>query len=223
MPPTLRKYGNFDYICSLTPQTKTKRNDNMKKITFIFSLMAVCGLFMTACKTTENKAGAPEQGAAIEKGAIVYFDLDRVIQEYDMANDLSSEVETKVNAIQKEINRRQKNLENGVKDFTNKVNKGLMTSAVAAEQQRKLQQQEAEFQQYAQQKQAEIMEEQQVMMNQILDAIKTYVEDYNADKEYSMILCNQAGVPVIVGDATLNISDEIIEGLNAEYVKTKSK
>lgn len=223
MRPTLRKYGNFDYICSLTSQTKTKRNNNMKKITFIFSLMAVCGLFMTACKTTENKAGDAEQGAAIEKGAIVYFDLDRVIQEYDMANDLSSEVETKVNAIQKEINRRQKNLENGVKDFTNKVNKGLMTSAVAAEQQRKLQQQEAEFQQYAQQKQAEIMEEQQVMMNQILDAIKTYVEDYNTDKEYSMILCNQAGVPVIVGDAALNISDEIIEGLNAEYVKTKSK
>lgn len=195
----------------------------MKKITFIFSLMAVCGLFMTACKTTENKAGDAEQSASIEKGAIVYFDLDRVIQEYDMANDLSSEVETKVNAIQKEINRRQKNLENGVKDFTNKVNKGLMTSAVAAEQQRKLQQQEAEFQQYAQQKQAEIMEEQQVMMNQILDAIKTYVEDYNLEKEYSLILCNQAGVPVIVGDTTLNISSEIIEGLNAEYVKTKNK
>ncbi|MCQ2166302.1 MAG: OmpH family outer membrane protein [Bacteroidales bacterium] len=196
----------------------------MKKLTMILGLAAaVSTIFMSSCSNNGGKTVSGDADTtAIAAGSIVYFDLDTVLDEYDMANDLRSEVETKVNAIQKDVNRRQKNLEDAVNDFNNKLNKGLMTSAVAAEQQQRLQQQDANFQQFAQQKQAEIMEEQQVMMNQIADAIKTFVEEYNAEKKYSMILSNQAGVPVITGDASLNITDEIIAGLNAKYVKTKN-
>lgn len=197
----------------------------MKKITILVSLMAAASILFTSCnndKTSENKKEDAAESASIPAGSIVYFELDRVLEEYDMANDKRSEVETKVEAIQKEVTRRQKNLENAVKDFNNKINKGLMTSAVAAEQQKKLQQQDAAFQQYAQEKQNEIMEEQQVMMNQLADAIKSFVEEYNNEKQYAMILSNQAGVPVITGDATLNITDEIIAGLNAQYIKSKN-
>ena len=69
-------------------------------------------------------------------------------------------------------------------------------------------------------------EEQSVMMNQILDAIKTYVDEYNLDKQYSMILATQGAVlpaPVVVGDDMLDITDEILQGLNDEYVKSKDK
>ena len=38
-----------------------------------------------------------------------------------------------------------------------------------------------------------------------------------------MILTNQGGAPVITGDATLDITDEVIAGLNEEYVATKAK
>jgi len=198
----------------------------MKKITLFVSLMAAATISFTSCnngKSADNKAEESAQTSAVPSGSIVYFELDRVLEEYDMANDKRSEVETKVAAIQKEVTRRQKNLENAVKDFNNKINKGLMTSAVAAEQQKKLQQQDAAFQQFAQEKQNEILEEQQVMMNQLADAIKSYVEEFNKDRQYSLILSNQAGVPIIASDPALNITDEIIAGLNEAYVKTKNK
>lgn len=199
----------------------------MKKISIFVSLLAATTLFITACNENKKEEGKAEETAQTKEsapaGSIVYFNLDRVLEEYDMANDRRSEVETKVNAIQKDLDRRQKNLENAINDFNNKLNKGLMTSAVAADQQKKLQQQEANFQQFAQQKQNEIMEEQQVLMNQLADAIKTYLDSYNMEKGYSMILSNQAGVPVIVGDSSLDITDEVIAGLNAEYVKTKNE
>ena len=69
-------------------------------------------------------------------------------------------------------------------------------------------------------------EEQSVMMNQILDAIKTYVDEYNIDRQYSMILATQGAIlpaPVVVGDDVLDITAEILEGLNDEYVKSKDK
>lgn len=205
----------------------------MKKITFTFALIAAAMLISGCTNTQKNAENASEQtdATAVEEtaakvsapaGSIVYFNLDRVLEEYDMATDLRNEVETKVNAIQKDVDRRQRNLENAAKDFENKYNKGLMTSATIAKEQQKLQQQQLNFQQFAQQKQQEIMEEQQVMMNKLADAIKTYVENYNVEKQYALILSNQASVPVITGDPTLDITDEIVAGLNAEYVNTKN-
>ena len=143
--------------------------------------------------------------------------------EYDMANDLRSVVETKVQNIQAEINRRGKKLETDVKSFQEKIDKGLMTRSVAEVQSQKLQQQEAEFNNYAAQKQQEIQEEQLVMMNQLGDAIKTYLDNFNAEKQYAMILTNQGGAPVITADANLDITDLVLAGLNEEYVKNKNK
>ena len=98
-----------------------------------------------------------------------------------------------------------------------------MTRSVAEVQGQKLQQQELEFNNYAAQKQQEIQEEQVVMMNQLGDAIKTFLDKYNAEKQYAMILTNQGGAPVITGDAALNITDDVLAGLNEEYIKTKNQ
>ena len=152
--------------------------------------------------------------------------MDRVVSEYDMANDLRSVVETKVNSISQEVTRRQNKLQKDANSFQDKVNKGLMTQSTAQVQYQKLQEQDANFQNYAAQKQQEIAEEQQVMLNQIFDAIKTFVDQYNETMGYAMILATQGDIlpaPVVTGQAELDITDALIEGLNAAYVKEKSK
>ena len=98
-----------------------------------------------------------------------------------------------------------------------------MTRSVAEVQSEKLRQQEADFNNYANQKQNEIMEEQTVMMNQLADAIKTFLDKYNEDKKYAMILTNQGGAPVITGDPALDITDDVLVKLNEEYIKNKNK
>ena len=139
-----------------------------------------------------------------------------------MANDLRSVVETKVQNIQAEITRRGKKLENDVKSFQEKLDKGLMTRSVAETQGQKLQQQELEFNNYAAQKQQEIQEEQLVMMNQLGDAIQTFLNKYNEEKQYAMIITNSGGAPVITADPALDITDEVLAGLNEDYIKTKN-
>lgn len=194
----------------------------MKKISIVLSVLAISACLSSCTNNgSSTTAGNTESTVTASAGSIVYFDLDRVLDQYDMANDKRSEVETKVATIQKEVNRRQKNLEDGINDFQNKINKGLMTSVAAQAQQQKLQEQQAAFEQFAQQKQAEILEEQQVMMNILADAIQSFIQKYNDEKGYAMILTNQASVPVIVADPSLDITDAVIEGLNKEYVKSK--
>lgn len=181
----------------------------------------------TGCKSNEKKGEeakeATEAKDAPEAGTIVYFQLDRVIQEYDRANELRSVVETKVKEIEADMQRKGKKLETDMKDFEEKINKGLMTRIVAESQGQKLQQRQLEFQNLAAQKEQEIQEEQIVMMNNITNDIQVFITKFNAEKEYKMILANQAGVPVIIADPSLDITDAVIEGLNAEYVKNKDK
>ena len=134
--------------------------------------------------------------------------------------------QTKANSISEEVTRRQNRLQRDANSFQDKVNKGLMTQSTAQVQYQKLQEQDQSFQTYAAQKQQEIAEEQQVMMNQIFDAIKTFVDQYNQEMGYAMILVSQGDIlpaPVVSGDASRDITDALIEGLNAAYVQQKGK
>lgn len=195
----------------------------------LFSAAVLAGLSLIAAScnnTQQNTTGenkAPEATAA--QGVIVYFNLDTILNDYDMANDLRSVVETKVNSINQEVTRRRNKIEKDIKAFSDKLNKGLLTQSVAQTQNQKLVEQQQSFETYAGQKQQEILEEQQVMMNQIADAINNYITEFNADGKYAMIIATQGDIlstPVVAADPALDITDILLEGLNAAYVKEKN-
>lgn len=189
----------------------------------IYSIVAVnhCNGKPVAARSGEESAsGEPIE---IAEGSIVYFQLDRVIKEYDMANDLTSVVESKMQNVQEQLATRQKKLQKDFDAFNEKWQKGLMTQTTAQTQAEKLDKQKAELEKWAGTKQNEMLEEQQVTMNQIMDAIQTFVTAYNEDKGYAMILANQTAAPIMTANSGLDITDEIIAGLNEEYVKNKNK
>ena len=195
----------------------------MKKALIFICAAALCA---AACNTPATTASQEGTESAVAAGQIVYFNLDRVINEYDFANDQRSVVETKVESINQEVNRRGAKIDKDAKAFQDKLNKGLMTQSVAEVQYKKLQEDQQKFQNYAAQKQQEIAEEQQVLLNQIADAIKTFVDEYNAQMGYAMILTTQGDIlpaPIVTADPSLDITDAILEGLNAKYVKEKAE
>ena len=197
----------------------------MKKTLLIAGIAAVAAL-LSSCN--QNQGGYTAATAASDStavaGSIVFFNMDTVMQGYDMANDLTSVFETKTSGIQAEIDRRGKKLEKDAADFQNKVDKGLLTQSVAQVQYQKLQQQQQDYQQYVVRKQNEMAEEQQVMMNQIANAIQEFVNEYNAEKGYAMILATAGSIlatPVVTADPKLDITEDLLAGLNAAYIKTK--
>ena len=197
-------------------------------LSIIAVVVAVAGTVWAVVQNPKSErtvSSDPSDSTYVAKATsgIVYIDLDRIVQEYDMARDLGAVVETRVKNIQDEVNRRGKQLENEMIEFQNKINKGLITRSVAEVQGQELQQKQAQFNEYATQKNNEVIEEQTVMMNQIADAIQTFMDKYNEEKKYTMILTNQSGVPVISADPSLDITDDVIARLNEEYIKEKNK
>ena len=193
----------------------------MKQLKFILTV-AVAAL-ICSCAANGNTNGAQQANAAGEtpaaQGSIVYVQLDSLVNQYDMYNDLKSELESKVQAVQEDLTKKGRSFESAVKDFEAKIAKGLLTRSQAEEQQQRLVEREQNLQGLSQQKQMELAEEEAVMMRRVMDAIQTYITKYNQDKGYALIL----SVPVLAGDPSLNITQDVLVGLNEEYIKSKNK
>lgn len=202
----------------------------MKRTPLILSILAVliaaCALILsiTGRKPAHKPAAADGSEITAVAGDIVYIQLDSLILNYDMYSDLSSELESKKQSIEEDINRRGRKLESDMKAFENQINKGLLTRSAAEKQQQSLLQRQQDLQNTAQIKQGEILEENEVMMNRVMDAVKTYLEEYNDAHNFAAILTTSATTnTVMIGNPALDITREILEGLNAEYVKSRNK
>src|SRR5574344_1972926 len=143
----------------------------MKKFSLILNIVlvvAVAALFVlfftnkSKSPKTSN-AGTTEQSACA--GDIVYIQIDTLVNEYDMFNDLRSELEGKLSAIESDLNKKGRAFENDAKSFENQYNKGLLTRSKAEEMQAGLMQRQQDLQKLSQQKQLEMAEEERVMLN----------------------------------------------------------
>lgn len=202
----------------------------MKKFTIISNIiliLAVAALYVLffvnkpASQTVE--AGNTETITA-QKGDIVYIQLDSLVNQYDMYNDLRSEFESKLNAIDNDLNKKGRALENDIKSFEEKMSKGLLTRSQAETMQNDLLKRQQELQQTSQQKSMEMQEEESVLINKVMNAITSYVQEYNKGPQYSLILTTSAATnTVITGNNGLNITNELLDGLNQQYIKTRNK
>ena len=200
----------------------------MKHTPLILSIIAVVAAvaaLILSLTTPKNNHKPVESTDGIQAvaGDIVYLRLDTLMMQYDMYSDLQSAFEAKAQTVDSDLNKKARKLESDIKNFENSINKGLLTRSAAEQQNNSLQQRQANLQNEAAQKQQELAEESQVLLNQVMFAIQTYLEEYNKEHNFAAILTTTAASNVVmVGAPALDITQEIVEGLNAEYIKTRN-
>ena len=202
----------------------------MKKTTLILSIaafvlsVAVAIVTLTKDGKTSDTTVVSSDEVTASAGDIVYVQIDSLIVQYDMFNDLKNEFEGKAQKVQDELNRKGRKLESDIKNFENSVQKGLMTRSAAESKQQELLKRQQDLNTLMQQKQAELLEEESVMNNQVMYAINTYLEKYNEEKKFSLIFTTSGATnTIIIGNKALNVTAEVVKGLNAEYIKKKKK
>ena len=194
----------------------------MKKVNLtlnIVLLLAVAVLYVLhfTGNKTDNTVSSEDSRITAGSGDIVYINLDTLVNQYDMYNDLRTELESKVSAIDNDLNKKGRALENDVKSFEDKMQKGLLTYSQAESMRNDLMTRDQELRNLSQQKQMELANEESVMYNRVMD-------NYNKEKQYSLILTTTAATnSVINGEQGRNITNEIINGLNQEYIKNRNK
>ena len=201
----------------------------MKKTSLILACIALLVSVATLLYTVISKDKKPVEtepvpGQTAAAGDIVYIQIDSLLMGYDMYNDLMSAFQSKLQASQDELQKKSRQLENDAKSFENQINKGLLTRSAAEQQQQNLRKRQENLQNEANNKQLELQEEEMVLNNQVLDAIKTFLEKYNAERQFALILTSSAATNVVLeGNSGLDITKEVVNGLNEEYIRNRNK
>lgn len=195
---------------------------NLSVALFVVLFLAVAALFVfqftgNGKKGSENAtaaSGAPSQG-------IVYVNIDSIIFNFDMFADRRSDLMLKQKNAEAELNSKGTQYQKGVTDYQDKVNKGLVTRATAAQMEQALQQQQQELIGLRDKLQNGLMEEEQVMNRQVLDYITKFLEDNKSDYNYQFILGKSFGSVVLYSDSTLDITTRVLDALNKKYQSEK--
>jgi len=194
----------------------------MKKLNvalYAVLFLAVIGLYLlhfTSGKksTNSNSTGAVE-GASAE--GIAYVNIDSVIFNFDMFADRREELLAKSKSAEAELTSKGTAFEKGARDYQDKVNKGLITRATAAQIEQSLTQQQQELVTLRDQLQSNLMEEEQVMNRQIIEYITKFLDDNKTEYNYQYIFGKSFGSVVLYSDASLDITQKVIDAINVKY------
>jgi outer membrane protein len=195
----------------------------MKKISivlFVVMFLAIIGLyflhFSGSKKSTATTAvtGVPAQG-------IAYVNIDSVIFKFDMFFDRREDLISKQKSAEAELTSKGNQYEKGARDYQDKVNKGLVTRATAAQIEQSLVQQQQELVTLRDKLQSNLLEEEQVMNRQILEYITRFLQENKAEYNYQYILGKSFGSMVLYSDTASDITQKVLDALNTKYKAEK--
>ena len=201
----------------------------MKKIKFILNgFMALTfGLMFAQCAGNNNAApaSAPAADAAGSSNMkIAFVEIDSLLTKYNFWNDVTEQMIKKEENIRTTLNEKAKKLEKDMAEFQRKYeNNGFASPERAQQEYNRIQKQQQDLQELQQKLTAELANEQQKNNLELRDSINSFINVYNKDKGYDLIISNAAMDNLIYGNPAFNITNEIIEGLNARYSPTSSK
>lgn len=182
-------------------------------------------LFFTSKNSKQeiNSEAGPSVSANIEPGAIAFVEFDSILANYEMFVDLQEVLIEKQSKLEAELNSKSASWEKSAGEYQNQMNKGLITRAKAAEVEQQLYQDQQNILKLRDDMSMELAEEKQVMDRQVMYAILEYLEEYNKGKSYQYIISKSFGGPLLFAQAGLDITNDVLVGLNTEYEETDEK
>lgn len=197
----------------------------MKKFTLVaLWAVAVVGL-LSNCKS--NNSGNATKDANQSNTQIsssftaAWVNVDTLINNYDMYFDMQKELEESGRKSEAELTTKSRDFEREATDFQNKVQKGLVTRSQAEQLQQTLAGKEQELYRLRDELRAKIAEEQQVKLRLIQQSITDFLVEYNKNKGYHVILSSTFGGPLLYGHPSLDITQDVLKGLNDKYSSTR--
>ena len=192
----------------------------MKKSLIFVSKAVVCAVAMMltfACAKQGANTTVVNSGASANTDAIACVYLDSLINGYDLYNDEMTKLMAKQNKYEQELQSKGKSLERRAMELQQNYEKRLITPTRAQEIQQQLATEQQKLMQTQEQQSMELADDQAQIMSRVADSIKSFINFYNADKRFKMIITSQGYSTLLYADPALDITKPILNGLNDRY------
>ena len=199
----------------------------MRKTKYILNAIAAFALafFFSQCaqkNETAAESAAPVAGSTNMK--IAYVEVDSLLTKYRYWNDLNELMIQKEENIRTTLNEKAKELDGEMREFQRKIeNNGFASRERAEQENARLLQKQRDLQQLQEKLYTELQAENQKNSLQLRDSINSFLKIYNQTKGYSLIISNTQLDNLLFADKSLDITQEIVDGLNARYTPAEKK
>ena len=199
----------------------------MKYILNGFLGMALALLFVQCTAQnngTTTEAAAPVAAQAAGNMKFAYVEIDSLLTKYRFCTDLNEMMIRKEENIRTTLNEKAKKLDAAMREFQRKLeNNGFLSEESAKQQQARLVKQQQDLQALQEKLGKELADENLKNNLQLRDSINSFIQIYNQSKGYSFIFSNSGFDNLLYGAKQYNITQEIVDGLNARYTAAPQK
>ena len=212
-------------------------NKNISLALNIVLAIAVAALYYlhftskTACTadvaTNDSTAAAKpvvQLPKEIKSSKIVYINTDVLNDNYEYLKELTADAKRQQTSLANAYSKKEKEFQDRYQELQQKAAQGLLS-----ENQQKAAQEEMEKRKDAldqmQLQEQQLMQRLQLENAKVYKTISEYLDEYNKHSQYNYILAYSATTlsPVLAANDSLDITAEILEGLNAQYKAKKGK
>lgn len=190
-------------ICSITSAMLFTSCDNKKGST-------------TAKTDSKTTTATPAATGTAPSGKIAYVNMDTLNVKYEYLKAKRAELEKETMQLDGEIGRMTQNLQNEYIAFQKKAQAGTVTQAEGDAAQKRLGNMQQSIEARKQTLGTQLMKKQEAVNKELQTRLDTYLAKYNEDKHYDYILSYSQGGPIMFANKSLDITEEVVKGMNAE-------
>jgi outer membrane protein len=168
---------------------------------------------------TGSTTGSTANDAMLSDLKIAYINSDTVLKYYDYLKVNKQQLEAKTEKLGQDFRNRAQGLQNEVNAYQRNVNSMTIGQVRATEED--LQKKQQNLQMYQQTLQQQLMQEEAQLQKQLYDRITAFLKTYSAEKGLQVVLKYDPTSDMLYGGNALDISQDVITGLNDSYKSEK--
>jgi len=208
--------------------TEENTNNPLKSgnLSLILSVIAIIGLvvifilkFTEKEETDDSITSQNMPVMSTGSNSIVFVNSDLVLQEYDLVNKLTGQLESDRKKKDADFTARQKAYESDAAYFQQQVQQQSISEESAQQIYEQLMLEQQELYELQDQFTAVLAQKEYEMNLVLLDSIRNYLKRLNLKYNYDYILSYNATGNILLGKDTFEITQQVINGLNMEYLE----
>ncbi len=200
----------------------------MKNLSLVLNLVllaAVGVLFYLHFSSTGNvvtatNVGEAQAGGQKSKAVIAYINSDSLLSNYEFSKEIQEKLQSLEKKYEAEFANRAKGLENEVASFQR--NAGTMTISQARATEEELMKKRNNLMAYQENLGQRLMQEQAKYNEELYNNVSEYLKDYGQKENLDVVLTYTKGSGVLYASDSLDITQNVITGLNEKYKSSKT-
>lgn len=195
----------------------------MKNISLVLNgvLLVAVGVLYYLHFTSGTSAGTETtESGIIGDLKVAYINSDSVLKNYEFLKARAEILEAKKQKVEQDYINRAQNLQNEITAYQRNVNNMTVGQVRAVEED--LGKKQQNLQQFEQSITQDLMNDQSKLNKDLYDRITVFLKKYGKDKGLHVVFKYDTGSDILFGEEALDITQEVVDGLNAEYATEKN-